>query len=119
LECAAFHFGICFQKAAAVPASPIFNFSVFVTALTLMVVVFSITDTKFKFRIAVTPTPFVSLSVFVIFLDASMLFGELAGKRPKDGRGYGLDYCWEESARKRFLPDCRWQFRAMHLRSFP
>jgi hypothetical protein len=45
----------CFTPIEATPATKIFNFSEFLTAVALLVIIYTIADVRYKFRIAVTP----------------------------------------------------------------
>jgi hypothetical protein len=51
--------GICFTHAPASAGSPIFGFAQFLSAFSLMVLVFSQTDQQYRFRVAVAPLPIV------------------------------------------------------------
>src|SRR4051794_4314586 len=61
-ECVKHLLGLCLVPAVAPPQTPIFSFAIFITALTLIGVVFTISDVRFKFRIAVAPIPLVPVS---------------------------------------------------------
>src|SRR5579871_5483355 len=56
---------ICFARPPALPVS-VFNFAVFLTALTLMAIVFTITEVSFRFRVATAPIPLVKLSYWAM-----------------------------------------------------
>ena len=47
------------------PFSPFFGFATFITALTLIAVVFTISDTRYRFRIAVAPLPLILISFWL------------------------------------------------------
>lgn len=46
----------------------IFNFTTFVTALALLVIVYTIVDVRYQFRIAVSPLPLFKITFFFIIL---------------------------------------------------
>jgi hypothetical protein len=54
--------GLCFVYPAAEPFSSFFGFAEFITALTLIAVVFTISDARYRFRIAVAPFALISVS---------------------------------------------------------
>jgi hypothetical protein len=47
----------CFVPISAAPATKIFGFSEFLTAVALFAVIYIVTEVRFKFRIAVAPLP--------------------------------------------------------------
>ena len=47
--------GLCIVKATGSPEASIFGFGDFITALALLVIVYTVTDIRYRFRIAVTP----------------------------------------------------------------
>lgn len=56
----------CFERVITSPATKIFGFSEFLTAVALLTVVFMITDVRYKFRIAVTPGSLYFTTFFLI-----------------------------------------------------
>jgi hypothetical protein len=55
----------CFVQPAEQPFSPFFGFATFITALTLIALVFTISDTRYRFRIAIAPLPLIPISFWV------------------------------------------------------
>jgi len=104
-QCTTFHARICFEKAAPSLATPIFSFSVFVTALTLMAVVFSITDVRFRFRVSVVPGPFVWVSTVIVFvIGACVLLSDLAANLGwQVPRAVNSDAVWQAIAGGNFF----------------
>jgi len=79
VHCAKHFLGICFTHPPLQAEPQIFGFSIFVTALTLMSVVFTISDPRFRFRIAIVGFPLVPLSlVLTAFIGAMVLYADIA-----------------------------------------
>jgi hypothetical protein len=67
-----YHLAQCFNVFLVPPIKTssdvsIFNFSVFVTALALLVAIFSATDPLYKFRVSVAPIPILKIAVPITF----------------------------------------------------
>ena len=66
MKCDQTYLGICFVTPSNNSASSIFGFSDFITALALLLVVYTITDVRFRFRIGIAPQPLPSLTFYLI-----------------------------------------------------
>ncbi len=60
--------GLCFIKPIENGASAIFGFAEFVTALALLIVLYTISDVRFRFRVAVAPFPLLRITFFCLAL---------------------------------------------------
>lgn len=61
-ECSETIAGVCLARPSHEQAVGFFGFAEFMTALTLIAVVFTISDTRYRFRIAVAPIPLIQIS---------------------------------------------------------
>jgi hypothetical protein len=62
------YFGICLVKPESTQSSSIFGFAEFVTALALLVVIYTTTDIRYRFRIAIAPISLFKLTYVLILL---------------------------------------------------
>ena len=70
--------GFCFVRPSAGPETSIFGFAEFVTALALLVVVYTVSDVRYRFRVAVAPIPLFQLTfAFAIIIGVGTLLGDI------------------------------------------
>ena len=70
--------GICFVTPPTGPEPSIFGFAEFVTALALLIVVYTVSDVRYRFRIATAPIPLFRLTfVFIIIIGFGTLIGDV------------------------------------------
>jgi hypothetical protein len=68
--------GICFVTPSNSPT--IFGFSEFISALALLLVVYTITDVRFRFRVAIAPQPVFSITFWLMgFIGAAILLTDV------------------------------------------
>ncbi len=65
-QCESEYLGICLVKPSENLGGAIFGFSEFVTALALMVVVYTVTDVRYRFRVAIASAPLFGITYFLI-----------------------------------------------------
>ena len=65
MECELKYLGICFTTPSGLESS-IFGFAEFISALALLVIVYTITGLRYRFRIAVAPLPLFPLTYVLI-----------------------------------------------------
>ena len=58
--------GIRFVKPPSGFEPSVFNFAIFISALALLVIVYTITDIRYRFRVAIAPIPLAKLTFFLI-----------------------------------------------------
>ncbi len=66
MACEQIYLGICFVIPPSGPESSIFGFAEFISALALLVIVYTVTDIRYRFRVAVAPAPLFRLTYFLI-----------------------------------------------------
>ncbi len=64
-KCGQTYVGVCLVHPSRGSTEHFFGFAEFITALTLIAVVFTISDTRYRFRIAVAPIPLIPISYWV------------------------------------------------------
>ena len=57
MVCEQIYFGICFLSPSSGLSPSIFSFSEFISALALLVIVYTVTDVRYRFRVAIAPIP--------------------------------------------------------------
>ncbi len=78
IECVYTFLGACFVNPPDNPRASIFGFAEFVSALTLLVIVYTISNFRYHFRIAVAPIPlFFSTFILVGIIGLGSLFTDL------------------------------------------
>lgn len=66
LACEKFYLGICFVTPSSGSQASIFGFTEFISALALLVIVYTVTDIRYRFRVAVAPLPLFRLTFYLI-----------------------------------------------------
>lgn len=66
MACEKTYLGICFVTPSSGLESSIFGFAEFISALALLVIVYTLTDIRYRFRVAVAPIPLFPLTYFLI-----------------------------------------------------
>lgn len=66
MACEKYYLGICFVTPSSGLESSIFGFAEFISALALLVIVYTVTDIRYRFRVAVAPAPLFPLTYFLI-----------------------------------------------------
>lgn len=66
MACEKIILGICFVAPSSKIGSSIFGFAEFISALALLVIVYTISDIRYKFRVAIAPAPLFKLTYFLI-----------------------------------------------------
>ncbi|GJQ22615.1 hypothetical protein BIY37_11755 [Candidatus Brocadia sapporoensis] len=66
LACEKTYLGICFITPPSGLESSIFGFTEFISALALLVIVYTVTDIRYRFRVAVAPIPLFPLTYLLI-----------------------------------------------------
>jgi len=67
-DCVHEYAGICMINSPENSGSSVFGFSEFITALALLVVVYTVTDARYRFRVSIAPIPLFGLTYFLIGL---------------------------------------------------
>jgi hypothetical protein len=65
-QCESEYLGICLVKPSENLGGAVFGFSEFVTALALLVVVYTVTDVRYRFRVAIASAPLFGITYFLI-----------------------------------------------------
>src|SRR2546428_650215 len=81
LACEKTYLGICFVTPSSGSQASIFGFTEFISALALLVIVYTVTDIRYRFRVAVAPLPLFRLPFYL---------SEIMGLGPLR-RGFGLE----------------------------
>lgn len=66
MKCETTFLEICFVTPSSSPTTPIFGFSEFISALALLVIVYTVTDIRYRFRVAVAPPQLFRLTYSLI-----------------------------------------------------
>jgi hypothetical protein len=66
MECERYYWGICLVAPSGGLQPSIFSFAQFISALALLVIIYTVTDLRYRFRLAISPTPLFRLTYFVI-----------------------------------------------------
>jgi hypothetical protein len=84
--------GVCFSRPPVDAGPPIFGFAEFLTALALLVLVYSFSDPRYKFRIAIAPLPleWITFSA-TVFIGFGSLLTELWFAQRWYSPAWGLD----------------------------
>lgn len=66
MKCETAYLEICFVTPSGSSATPIFGFAEFISALALLLVVYTTTDVRFRFRVAIAPPPLLRITYILI-----------------------------------------------------
>ncbi len=78
MACEKTYLGICFVTPSSGLESSIFGFAEFISALALLVIVYTLTDIRYRFRVAVTPIPlFKSTYILIGFIGFGTLLTDV------------------------------------------
>jgi hypothetical protein len=68
MVCEKLYFEICLVRPSGGLESSIFGFAEFISALALLVIVYTVTDIRYRFRLAVAPAPLSRLTYYLILI---------------------------------------------------
>jgi len=78
MDCEQIIWEICFVKPKAEIQLSIFGFAEFISALALLVIVYTVTDFRYRFRIAIAPIPLFRLTyVLIAFIGLATLLTDI------------------------------------------